>query len=263
MATVIEMRADIVRAKAYLASSTHEDILKVQFGICNDCGCNCNEYNLYLVTESLEIRLDNNLLDEITDQLHECLLLKIGKYIVQYGPVVSVGADRIVNIGSTIQISATIIPGTSIIDSILWSQISGPNTALLTNKTTATVTVSNLIEGSYFLKVLVTDHNNLQAFDTIIIKVANEVIVSNVFTSNIYVSSAVRISDTDVIIPELIGCNPDYLVAHRGIGTDLKGTIVAPTGDTVKINPVNGQVTFFDAFSDFEETLWFEYKRDI
>lgn len=46
-----------------------------------------------------------------------------------------------------------------------WVQVSGPNTATLANETTATLSVSNMIDGVYIFRLEYTDANNIGAAD--------------------------------------------------------------------------------------------------
>jgi poly(3-hydroxybutyrate) depolymerase len=57
------------------------------------------------------------------------------------------------------------------ITSYVWSKVSGPNTPVLTNPTSASATVSSLVEGSYVFRLTVTDNNGAKATDDIKITV--------------------------------------------------------------------------------------------
>ncbi len=55
----------------------------------------------------------------------------------------------------------------------LWTQVSGPNTAVLTDADTATATASGLIEGVYVFELTVTDDDDLTDSDQVTVTVTN------------------------------------------------------------------------------------------
>lgn len=82
----------------------------------------------------------------------------------------------------------------------------------------------------------------------------------DVRTSLIY-STLEDAPTTNIILAiELIDCDLSFFVAHRGVGTSLKGTDTTPTDETVQVDNTTGEVTFLYPFTDFEEKIWFEYK---
>ena len=83
-------------------------------------------------------------------------------------PVVNAGADRSITLptsSSTILASASDPDGT--IAAFLWTQISGPSTATLSGATTAVLTASNLIQGTYVFNIRVTDNRGGVANDMV------------------------------------------------------------------------------------------------
>jgi gliding motility-associated-like protein len=59
------------------------------------------------------------------------------------------------------------------IASYLWTQVSGPTTATLTNATNSAVTVSNLFQGSYVFRLTVTDDDGATGSATVTVTVVN------------------------------------------------------------------------------------------
>ena len=57
------------------------------------------------------------------------------------------------------------------IASYVWSQISGPNTAILTGETTEDLTASNLVQGTYVFELAVTDNESNTDTDTAVVNV--------------------------------------------------------------------------------------------
>jgi gliding motility-associated-like protein len=83
-------------------------------------------------------------------------------------PMANAGADIILSLPTkktSIQGTGTDADGS--IASYAWSQISGPNTATLTNATSSSVTTDNLIAGTYVFSMLVTDDKGATAFDNV------------------------------------------------------------------------------------------------
>ena len=83
-------------------------------------------------------------------------------------PIVSAGSDT----GITLPDSDVVLNGTgndpdggSV--NYLWSQQSGPNTAALSGQSTAALTASNLIAGTYVFRLTVTDDEGDSAFDEV------------------------------------------------------------------------------------------------
>jgi gliding motility-associated-like protein len=81
-------------------------------------------------------------------------------------PVANAGAD----INLTLPTNTTNVVGSGSdadgsVSSYAWSYISGPATPTLTNATAATVSVSNLIQGTYTLRLTVSDNSSATAFD--------------------------------------------------------------------------------------------------
>jgi hypothetical protein len=100
-----------------------------------------------------------------TDMYHYALLAG------DQPPVVDCGADIDLVVSST-TITATASDPDGTIASYLWETVSGPNVPTLTNGTTATVTVSGLVVGSYLFRCTVTDNDGLTASDTVIVTVS-------------------------------------------------------------------------------------------
>lgn len=86
-------------------------------------------------------------------------------------PFANAGPDRTI----TLPVNSVILTGTAndldgTIASYSWSILSGP-AATLTNQTTNTVTVSNLIAGSYLIRLTVTDNLGATAVDNVLVTV--------------------------------------------------------------------------------------------
>jgi mono/diheme cytochrome c family protein len=87
-------------------------------------------------------------------------------------PLVNAGADKTVNLPT----SSTVISGSAsdvdgVIATYTWTQVNGPNSAVLTNANTKTLTASNLVEGSYTFRLTVIDDLGGSATDNVLVSV--------------------------------------------------------------------------------------------
>ena len=126
------------------------------------------------------------------------------------------------------------------IASYVWTQVSGPSTAIITNGTTATPTVSSLVAGSYMFKLTVTDNSGATSSDQV-------KIIVNAAINQPPVANAG--SDITITLPA-------NSVTLSGSGsTDADGTIisyswtkVSGTGSTItNANAINAAVTGLQA----------------
>ncbi len=126
-------------------------------------------------------------------------------------PTAQAGADKSLTLPtSSLNITGSGVDPDGNIASYSWAQISGPNTATMTNKTSATVSVSGLIAGTYRFGLTVTDNSGATGFDEVSVVVnavpANKVPVANAgFDANITL--------------------PVNSYVFNGSGTDEDGTI--------------------------------------
>ncbi len=87
-------------------------------------------------------------------------------------PTVSAGADVVITLPTnslTLNATSSDVDGTVV--STLWSQISGPSSATLSNPNSLLSNVSNLIEGSYLFRLTATDNFGSSAFDDVLVTV--------------------------------------------------------------------------------------------
>lgn len=106
-------------------------------------------------------------------------------------PTANAGSDRSITLPTnsiTINGSGTDSDGT--ISSYSWSRVSGPNTPTLTGATTANLTASNLIAGTYVFRLTVTDNGGAIATDDVSV-------VVNSAPSNLALNKPVTVSSTE------------------------------------------------------------------
>jgi gliding motility-associated-like protein len=99
------------------------------------------------------------------------VVLTVNPAIVNQAPTADAGANQSI----TLPVNSLTLTGTGTdpdgsIASYQWSKISGP-TATLTNATTAVLSLSDLVEGTYILRLTVTDNGGLTATDDVIVTV--------------------------------------------------------------------------------------------
>jgi hypothetical protein len=79
-----------------------------------------------------------------------------------YIPVANAGADKSITLPtSSVAIAGSGSDNGGSIASYKWTQLQGPSTATITNSTSANMTASNLVSGSYVFKLTVTDNGGL------------------------------------------------------------------------------------------------------
>lgn len=71
-------------------------------------------------------------------------------------PTVTVEDANITLPNSGLQLTGSVTPNGNTISSYLWSQLTGPNTATITNAATQTCTISGLVSGTYTFRLTVT-----------------------------------------------------------------------------------------------------------
>lgn len=87
-------------------------------------------------------------------------------------PTANAGADIILNLPTNVSnISGSGSDPDGTVASYEWTFVSGPNAAVFSNATTTTVTVSSLIQGTYIIRLTVTDDKGSTGFDDVSVTV--------------------------------------------------------------------------------------------
>ncbi|HKZ36558.1 MAG TPA: Ig-like domain-containing protein, partial [Chryseolinea sp.] len=136
--------------------------------------------NVPLGSYTIQVKATDN---ESATSTHEILI------VVKNNPKATAGEDKTLILPVTsVQLQGS---GTSTDDSPLeyqWTQLSGPNNAIILNSNTNTVTLSELTEGIYTFEFTVTDELGLTGRDQVTIEVANSekehVTIPRYFTPN-------------------------------------------------------------------------------
>ena len=96
--------------------------------------------------------------------------------VINVAPVVNAGADQLLTLPiSQVQLTGTATDSDGTIASLLWTEISGP-TVTMTNTTTLTLALTNLLTGTYVFQLSAKDNGGTVANDQVTVMVAPAVI---------------------------------------------------------------------------------------
>jgi len=135
--------------------------------------------------------------------------ITVNPSIVNQSPIVSAGADKTIFLPvNTVQFSGSASDPDGSIASQIWTQVSGPTSATLTNSTTPNLMVSNLIEGIYRFRLTATDNSGASAL-------AEALVTVNASTIN---------------QPPTANAGPDVSIQLPANSTSLNGSGTDPDG---------------------------------
>lgn len=147
---------------------------------------------------------------------------------VNTAPVVSLPGNQTITLPtSSLTITGNVTDDAGIANvSIVWSQITGPNTANLSSTTSPSITISNLIEGNYIFRLTATDSQGLSSYAEITITV-------NPVPNQMPIVSAG---------PDVTITLPTNSITLTATANDPDGQIVSymwqnPTGNVISITP--------------------------
>ncbi len=166
-----------------------------------------NVSNLVAGTYVFRVRVTDN--DGATAQ--DNVQVNVAPEVVNQAPVVSAGPDREITLPqSSLSITGSATDPDGTITGILWTQVSGPNTATLSGENTATLQASGLIEGEYTFRIKATDDQAATAEDVMAVRVntANQPPVANAG------------ADINIVLPQ-------NSASITGIASDPEGEIAS------------------------------------
>lgn len=136
---------------------------------------------------------------------------KVTVIAANQSPTANAGSD----ITITLPTNTTAITGSGndidgTVNAYAWTQVNGPNTAVLTNATTSTLTTSGLIAGTYTFRLTVTDDKGSTGFDDVKV-VVNAAPVNAPPTANAGPDQTITLPTNSIMI--------------NGSGSDTEGTI--------------------------------------
>lgn len=126
-------------------------------------------------------------------------------------PVANAGSDKSITLPTnSVSLTGSASDPDGSISSYLWTQVSGPSSANLTNSNLAQVTASLLVQGMYVFRLTVTDNNNATGTDEVAVTV-----------------NAVAVNQPPVVSagPDRTLTLPDNALVLNGSATDADGTI--------------------------------------
>ncbi|MBL6448895.1 tandem-95 repeat protein [Fulvivirga sp. 29W222] len=132
---------------------------------------------------------------------------------VNVSPTVNIDADiTLILPTSSTNITGTASDADGNIVTYAWTQQSGPSTATTTGAASATITVSNLIEGTYKFRITVTDDDGATAFDEVNV-IVNPATINSPPTANAGSDKTINL--------------PTNSTTLTGSGSDSDGSIVS------------------------------------
>ena len=141
-------------------------------------------------------------------------------------PTANAGTDQAITLPtSSVNLSGSGTDTDGTISAYSWTKISGPSAGIITNATSASTTVTGLVQGVYQFQLKVTDNNGATALDTVQITVNAANIAP---TANAGANQAITL--------------PTSTVSLSGSGTDTDGTISAYSWTKIS-GPSAGTIT--------------------
>jgi RHS repeat-associated protein len=96
-------------------------------------------------------------------------------------PIADAGPDKFVGLASnSTSLTGIGTDSDGTITSYLWTQVSGPNTAVLSESTMASASISSLVVGTYVFRLTVTDNDGATGIDEVTIMVSDDGLVPDV-----------------------------------------------------------------------------------
>ena len=141
-------------------------------------------------------------------------------------PTANAGADQSITLPTnTVSLSGSGTDADGTISSYNWTKMSGPASGTITNTTSATTTVTDLVPGTYQFQLKVTDNDGATDLDTVQVTV-----------------NAANIPPTANAGPDQSITLPTNTVSLLGSGTDPGGTISAYSWTKIS-GPSSGTIT--------------------
>ena len=167
--------------------------------------------------------------------------------ILNQPPVANAGANKTITLPTnsiTLDGSASSDPDGTI-STYAWTKASGPSQGTITSTTNATTTVTNLVQGTYILKLTVKDNGNSTASDSVIITVnaaANQPPVANAGSNQV-----ITLPTNSVTLNGSASSDPDGSIASYAWVKTAGGTATLSNANSSSATAGNlqaGQYTF-------------------
>lgn len=173
MRTPEQIRSDVDRGWSFYSELAKSDLDKMASG-CGCCGNSLTQCLLFILV-SMDWRIEEDVYDDTMDKLDTDLLEIIGTFNPLVYPSVDAGPNlNILPPPYEATLNGIVSQGTFPIGSVLWTQVSGPNTATITSPSTESTTVTGLVSGTYVFMLTATDTEGHSSSDTasVVVQVA-------------------------------------------------------------------------------------------
>ncbi|GAA4341533.1 malectin domain-containing carbohydrate-binding protein [Flaviaesturariibacter amylovorans] len=159
-------------------------------------------------------------------------------------PKANAGADKAITLPtSSVMLQGTVKDADGTVVSVLWSQVSGPNTASFSSKTILKPTVSGLVAGTYKFALVCTDNAGAQSVADEMLVVVSPAAVTRMGSTTPETGTALakggvtETSETDdvrmKVYPNPTPTGPVQLVFSKPVQGELTYTLHAPNGTRV------------------------------
>lgn len=189
----------------------------------NGCGC-CGDGKMECfdnVVDALKFRTDLGIFDEVTDKLHSDMMELMGPVEMPDMPVVDAGPD--VTVQEPVDyatLNGSVTAGDAPIDTIQWTQVSGPSVAVFTDPTSPVTDISGLVVGTYVFELSAVDTDGYSGSDQTVVKMEAAVLQayygytsdgSIPSESDILSSASVPISGNSFVVPFTDNGSPRFM----------------------------------------------------
>lgn len=131
---------------------------------------------------------------------------------INQSPIVNAGADKVIFLPiNSVQLSGAASDPDGSISNQVWTQVSGPSVATLTNTNTLLLTASNLIQGTYKFRLTATDNQTSSSFDEALVTV-NSASTNQPPSANAGSDKTIKLPLNNVSLSGL-GLDPDGTIA--------------------------------------------------
>jgi len=152
--------------------------------------------------------------DNLGDITEDDILVYVSNVISNTPPTANAGSNQTIQLPTNnVSLTGTGNDSDGTIASYLWTKISGPSTYTITTPTTASTTITGLVQGTYIFRLTVTDNQGATGYDDVQITVNPIAPVNQIPVAN---------AGEDKIITL-----PNNSTTLIGSGTDSDGTISA------------------------------------
>lgn len=229
MRTPEQIQSDVDRGWGFYSDLAKNDLDKMASG-CGCCGNSLTQCLLFILV-SMDWRIEEGLYDDVTHKLDSDLLEIIGSYVL--GPSVYAGPDsNIIPPPFEGDLNGSVVAGQYPVDAVLWTQVSGPNTATITSPSTVSTTITGLDTGTYVFMLTATDVEGNSSRDTVSVAV------------NVAMVKAYYLNQPTDDIPDLetimespfvnFATGSDFTITFEGSVTPIYSVVAYPDTETTK-----------------------------